>query len=160
MRKTVPIFLLIMLLLPAGGHAALPGFMLKKAGTMSGQVFIDDQPLANGIVSFFLASGGLPPSGNGMARVPEFLARSDAEGRFSAKLPGGEYYMGMLLREVAAGPGPPRPGEKYYFAAQPDGGLRRLVIADKEILSLGRIDGKPPESFSAGRGLTPLGPEP
>ena len=102
-------------LLPTLSHAALPGFMLKRMGTMKGQVMVEGEPFGNSIVSFFLTSNGLPPVGKNMRRVPEFLARTDPEGNFSVKLAAGDYYIGMLMREDGAAPGPPREGENFFF---------------------------------------------
>jgi len=140
--------MLIVLLLPASGYGALPGFMLKRMGTLSGQVFVNGEPVTNAIASFFLESEGLPPVQRGMRRIPEFLTRLDNEGRFSLKLSAGKYYMGILLREPAKGVGPPRQGEKYYFAVDAAGGLRLLEIADRKKIDVGRVDGASPESFS------------
>lgn len=148
MKRLLLLSVIIVLLLPGLGHGALPGFMLKRMGTMSGQVFVDGQPLPDAVIAFFLESKGPPPLRSGMTRIPEFLGRLDSEGRFSLKLAAGKYYIGMLRRNPAEGPGPPRPGEKYYFATAGPGELRLLAIADRETVDAGRIDGAVPESFA------------
>lgn len=148
MKRMMLLSGIFILLLPSLGHGAMPGYMLKRMGTMSGQVFVDGQPLPNAVVAFFLESKGPPPLWSGMTRIPEFLGRLDNEGRFSQKLAAGKYYIGILRRDPAEGPGPPRPGEKYYFAAAGPAELRLLTIANREIVDAGRIDGAPPESFS------------
>ncbi|MEW6217979.1 MAG: OmpA family protein [Thermodesulfobacteriota bacterium] len=139
----------ILALVPVIAHGAAPGFLLKKAGTLSGQVFVDNAPLANAVVAFFLEAKGLPPVHPGMTRVPEALGRLDGDGRFAVRLAPGSYYLGMLQRDPAAGPGPPRPGEAFYFAADPERAtLRVFTLARQETLDLGRIDGLPPERLA------------
>ena len=118
MRITIKsvIISVMLLLMPITLNAALPGFMLKRMGTMRGQATVDGTPLANSLVAFFLESKGVPPVSQNMRRVPEFLSRTDGEGNFSVKLMAGSYYIGILKREAGAAPGPPREGEAYYFA--------------------------------------------
>ncbi|OGQ96785.1 MAG: hypothetical protein A2521_16580 [Deltaproteobacteria bacterium RIFOXYD12_FULL_57_12] len=148
LSKTTLPTLLVALLLPAIAFGALPGFMLERMGTMSGQVFVEDKPVANAIVGFFLESKGLPPITGGMPRIPEFISRLDSEGRFNVKLAAGRYYLGTILRDPAAGLGPPRPGENYYFAASAPGELRLLEIADRQAIDSGRIDTALPDTFA------------
>lgn len=142
------VLLLIFLLLPGFAHGGLPGFMLKKMGTMRGQVYVDGNPLPHAMVAFFQESKGLPPVPGARLRIPEFLSRLDSEGRFAVKLPSGRYYIGILIRDPADGPGPPRPGEKYFFAVDDKGELRLHEIADLQELDMGRINGALPEKFA------------
>lgn len=153
MKRLLLLVVIFVLLLPGLGYGGMPGFMLKRMGTMSGQVFLDGQPLPEARVAFFLESKGPPPLGDGMSRVPEFLSRSDGEGRFNLKLAAGTYYMGILRRAPGEGLGPPRPGEKFYFATDNQGALRLLTIADRQTIDTGRIDGMPPESFAGVKSL-------
>lgn len=148
MRKLCLTILMVLLLLPSLSLAALPGLRLKNMGIMTGQVFLDSQPLGNAMAAFFLESKGLPPVPGSMVRIPEFLARLDSEGRFAIRLAPGKYYLGLLVRDAAEGPGPPRPGENYYFAVNEAGDLRLLEIAARENLETGRIDAALPEIFA------------
>lgn len=140
--------LLCVLLAPVVAFGALPGFMLERMGTMRGQIFVEGEPLPNAVVAFFFSEKGLPPMPGGALRVPEFLSRLNNEGRFSVGLAAGTYYLGILIRDAAEGPGPPRPGEKYFFAVDEQGELRTLKIASREELDMGRIDASLPQKFA------------
>lgn len=135
------------LLLPVISHA-VPGFMLARMGTLSGQVFVDGKPAKAPLLAFFMVEKGLPPvSAGGMGRIPDMLERADEEGRFSVKLQQGSYYMGVLFRAFEDRPGPPRKGEKFYFANDGQDKLRRMPIADFQKVEIGRIDCSLPTVF-------------
>jgi outer membrane protein OmpA-like peptidoglycan-associated protein len=130
-------------------QAALPGYMLKKMGTIDGQIYVEDQPVPFAMLAFFLKKKGPPPLENGMRRVPEILSRTNAEGKFKTKLIAGEYYIGILMRPPNAGPGPPRAGEKYYFVGTKKGELRIISVMAQEGTDIGRLNGAPPDSFKS-----------
>jgi outer membrane protein OmpA-like peptidoglycan-associated protein len=137
------LFLLIVftsLLLPATSQAAPPDFMLKKMGTMSGQIYVNDNPSPFALVSFFLKEKGPPPIEGGLRRVPEFLSRTDAEGKFKVNVLAGAYHVGVLIRVPGAVPGPPRQGEKFYFVSEKAGELSLLIIKEQEIVDKGRLN--------------------
>jgi flagellar motor protein MotB len=138
------------LLIPLTSLKANPSdLMLKKMGTISGAIYTAGQPSSNALLSFFHAEKGLPPIKGGLRRVPEFLSRTDAEGRFVVKLLAGDYYIGVLHRKPGAVPGPPRADEKYFFVEDKNGGLGLLTIKKQEVIDLGRLSAKPSESFNS-----------
>lgn len=141
------ILIMVFLTIPVYSHAAVPGFMKYRMGTMEGQVFHDNKPVGNALISFFDDKNGLPPLEKLGGRIPEFLGRTDAEGKFKAKLVAGQYYMGILLREDSSVFGPPKEGEVYYFADDGQGRLRKLAIEDFKQIDVGRIDSSLPEAF-------------
>ncbi|MDT8335717.1 MAG: OmpA family protein, partial [Desulfurivibrionaceae bacterium] len=96
---------------------------------------------------FFHKDKGLPPIDDGLRRVPEFLTRTDAEGRFMIRVLAGDYYAGVMLRAPGAAPGPPREGEEYYFVKGENDGLGLLTIKEQEVIGLGRLDAEPAEAF-------------
>jgi len=116
-------------------------------GSLGGQVYIDNQPLPDALVSFFNTEKGLPPIAAGFGRVPDFLGRTDSDGKFQIKLLAGSYYMGILVRDSRESIGPPRPGEKFYFADDGGSRLREFTVADFKQLDIGRINGSSPEIF-------------
>lgn len=147
MRRIVLLLLLSCLLLPGIGQA-VPGFMLARMGTMDGQVFVDGKPAKEVLLTFFMVEKGLPPiSDGGMGRIPDTIDRADADGKFKVQLMEGSYYMGILFRPMDGRPGPPRKGEKFYFADDGQGKLRKLAIADFKKISVGRVDCSPPNIF-------------
>jgi len=146
-RKIMWLFLLGLLALPSLCQA-VPGFMLARMGTMSGQVMVDGKPAKEVLLTFFMADKGLPPiSDGGMGRIPDTIDRADAEGKFAVQLQEGNYYLGILFRPMDGKPGPPRQGEKFYFADDGTGKLRKLAIADFKKLDVGRIDCSVPTTF-------------
>lgn len=146
-KKIFLVLLLAMLVFPVVGQA-VPGFMLARMGTMEGQVFVDGKPAKEVLLTFFMAGKGLPPISNGgMGRIPDMLGRADADGKFQLQLLEGSYYLGILFRSMDDRPGPPRKGEKFYFADDGQGKLRKLPIADFKKSELGRIDCSPPSVF-------------
>lgn len=138
--KTPILLFLITLLLSSPCQADSRDEILAKMGTMSGQIFVDDKPVPNALVAFFDITKGLPPIGKGVARLPDFVDRADEEARFHRKLPGGQYYMGVIPRAADAPAGPPQPGEKFYFAHDGKRRLRKLSIEDRQLSDVGRID--------------------
>ena len=148
--RIIHLFLLIVftcLLIPAPSQAAPPGFMLKKMGTMSGQIYVNDTPRPYALVSFFLKEKGVPPIEGGMRRVPEFLSRTDVDGKFKINVLAGAYYVGVLIRVPGAVPGPPRQGEKFYFVSEKAGELSLLTIKEQEVVDKGRLNVALPETF-------------
>jgi len=143
---TWKIVLLMALSVSAG--AELPGYVSGKMGSLGGQVYVEGKVQANAVVAFFNDKNGPPSLTEGMGRVPEFLSRTDAGGLFKINLPTGRYYMGILVRGLGVSPGPPRPGEKFYFAAAEHGHLLLMSVIEQEHREVGPINGAPHGAFS------------
>lgn len=146
-KRLIFLLMLCAVTLPVISEAGLPGFMKYRMGTLEGQVFFDDKPVANAIISFFDDKNGFPPLDKLGGRIPEFLGTTDGEGKFKVKLVQGSYYMGILLRTDSNIIGPPREGEVYYFANDGNGRLRTLPIEDFKEADAGRIDASLPDQF-------------
>ncbi|MBU0673517.1 MAG: OmpA family protein [Proteobacteria bacterium] len=138
LKRILSLLLFTVFFLPSLSQA-IPGYMLLRMGTMSGQVVFQDKPLGNYLVAFFDIKKGLPPIKGQTGRIPDFMYFSDEEGRFSGKLLQGEYYIGVLLRTLDSKPGPPRPDETFYFADGGQGKLRQLHIEDFKDIDYGTI---------------------
>ncbi len=150
--KSTSIFLFILIFpifITLESSASMSGLMLKRMGSVSGKIYINDNSLPFATISFFLKKNGPPPIKDGMRRVPEFLARTDSAGKFTTRLVAGEYYIGILAREPGTGPGPPREGEIFYFVGSNPGNLYVLTINEKETVDVGRLEGSPPDTFFA-----------
>ena len=117
-------------------------------GSLGGRVYVDGKIQPQVVVAFFNEKNGQPPLSDGLGRVPEFLSRTDAEGTFGVNLPAGRYYVGILNRSSRGAPGPPRPGEKFYFAASDQGRLLLLPVNAQEHQDVGRINGVTHLAFS------------
>lgn len=140
--KKFPLLMFCLILLCAlssPGLAEVSEVVSSRLGSVGGRVFVEGNPQALAMVAFFQEKNGPPLEGGG--RVPEFLSRTDAEGSFKANLPSGRYYVGILKRPSGAPSGPPRPGEKLYFAVDTKGQLLFLTVRGKMYLDAGRIIG-------------------
>jgi hypothetical protein len=155
MKKWIIVLFVLSLFAPltflANGEEA------KKAGPgiASGQV-VDEagSPLPGGVVSFFNAEKGVAPLIAGMHRIPDMVGRMGPEGRFSLKLKPGSYYMGaLIITDPGRGPGPPRAGEKFYYARDDKGDLREIAIGTGEEKDFGQVVVAPPDTFPAAKNL-------
>lgn len=147
MSKKIFYMVVVAVLLAPSVSQAVPGFMLARMGTMSGQVVFEGKPLANAILAFFDTSKGLPPISGGQGRVPDLRGYTDPDGKFSHKLLQASYYLGVLLRDPGAQFGPPRKDEVFYFAEDGGGKLRKLAIEDFKQVDYGVINCILPGTF-------------
>jgi len=129
----------------------------KKAGPgiASGQVFDEaGSPLPGGVVSFFHAEQKVAPLIAGMHRIPNMVGRMGPDGKFNVKLKPGSYYMGaLIITNPGRGPGPPRAGEKFYYARDDKGDLREIAIGTGEEKDFGQVVVAPPDTFPAAKNL-------
>ena len=122
------IILLTVFFVTVNSWAEAPGFLKARMGTLTGEIVIEGKPLPGAIVSFFNTASGPPPILGTVRRVPDMVTRTNQDGKFSVKLLPGSYFMGALVRQKGGGIGPPRPGEKFYFAHDKEGNLRSFDI--------------------------------
>ena len=124
-------------------------------GIISGQVVNDAGPLsAGGVVSFFDAEAGVAPLIAGMHRIPDMVGRMNSDGAFNLKLKPGSYYMGALVfKDPGRGPGPPKEGEKFYYARDEKGNLLEITIGPGEEKAVGQIVVASPDTFPEAENL-------
>ena len=124
-------------------------------GNAFGQVVDEDgSPLPGGVVSFFKAENGVAPLIADVHRIPDIVGRMDPDGRFNVKLRPGSYYMGALvITNPGRGPGPPRPGEKFYYARNDKGDLREISLGSGEEKNFGQVVVALPDTFPAAKNL-------
>lgn len=135
-------------LLVAGLGAAAQGKPASGQGTLAGQVFVEkDQAMTEGVVSFFNVDSGPAPDQGSVRRIPDKVVRVESNGRFTVDLTPGSYYIGALLRSKDAGPGPPRPGEKFLFVRDSGGKLQSFVVKVGEKVEAGALSGVMPTAF-------------
>ncbi len=128
----------------AGAQTAMRGMPVN----LSGQILIDNgAPMTAGIVAFFNADSGPPPNKGSMRRIPDRVTQVDPTGQFQARIPAGRYFIGALQRPVSEGPGPPRPGEKFFFVHDEKGDLRIFIVSMGADLNIGPVVGRSQEGF-------------
>src|SRR5210317_810009 len=151
MKKWIVVLLLLLLFAPFTCLA--DGEDPKKAGPgiASGQV-VDEagSPLPGGEVSFFNAEKEVAPLLADVHRIPDIVGRMHPDGRFNLKLKPGSYYMGaLIITGPGRGPGPPKKGEKFYYARDDKGNLREIAIGTGEEKDYGQIVMALPDTFPA-----------
>jgi hypothetical protein len=109
-------------------------------GSISGQILINGKaPMPGGVAGFFAADSPLPPKSARMHRIPDLVSAVDQQGRFTAKLPAGRYYLGVISRDDPAKTGPPRPGEKSFAAVDKEGSRKIILVTKGAPQELGPI---------------------
>ncbi|MBU1710422.1 MAG: carboxypeptidase-like regulatory domain-containing protein [Proteobacteria bacterium] len=115
---------------------------------VSGRLMIDGvRPLPGGMVSFFDINSGPPPNYGNVRRIPDLVDMVNPEGEFNLQIISGKYYLGSMERDLRMGPGPPGPGDKFYFAVSEDNKMKVVEIIGGQMNNLGEIRVSPPEKF-------------
>jgi hypothetical protein len=158
MRKWIVVLLLLLLFAPFTCLADGEKPKKEGPGILSGQVVNETgSPLPGGVVSFFNAGKGVAPLTAGIHRIPDIVGRMNPDGKFNVKLTPGSYYMGaMVITDSGRGPGPPKAGEKFYYARDDKGDLREIAIGPGEEKSFGQVMVALPETFPAAKNLVTI----
>jgi hypothetical protein len=115
-----------------------------KVGSLSGKVMIrEGVPMANGVVFVFNSTSGPPPSSDKYWRVPDEIVKTDADGRFVAKLADGTYYIGAIQRKSGDDIGPPQEGD-LFLPFHGEGTPRSHVVSNGSASDIGVITGATP----------------
>ncbi|WP_214171585.1 carboxypeptidase-like regulatory domain-containing protein [Geoanaerobacter pelophilus] len=94
-------------------------------------------PIAGALVYAFNAESGPPPTPERYWRVPDGMAVTDNNGKFSLDLPDGTYYLGTLKKPKGNQPGPPADGDLYFFSRDAKGAPKKYVVTGGSSLSAG-----------------------
>jgi hypothetical protein len=132
-----------------------------KKGTITGQVMIKGNgPMAGGMVFIFNDASGPPPSRDKYWRVPDNVVKIDAEGRFSADLPAGKYYLGAKKAMAGKDIGPPQEGDLFYaFSGEKEGMPKAFKVEEGKKTDVGVIAEATPfrrESVKFNDGITAI----
>lgn len=116
-------------------------------GTVHGRAMVKETvPLDNGVVYFFNQTSGPPPSSDSYWRVPDEIVSTDAQGRFTANLVAGSYYLGAIKRLKGDGQeiGPPREGDLFLPLNNEHGLPKLLAVQEGKTIDLGVVSGAAP----------------
>lgn len=125
---------------------ALPELSID-IGTISGQIMIKDNgPMSGGGVSFYDELSGPPPSATEYWRAPTmrpFIL--DKDGRFSANIPVGKYYLSAGRdREKTGNPtGPPQHGDFFLISQDKNGNPKLHTVKKGKQVDLGILEAAP-----------------
>lgn len=130
------LFTLVLLLLTVTAPAGAD----DKTGRLTGRWVGKEQgPLAGGLAYLFNAASGPAPSYDRYWRIPDEIATVDGDGRFTAHLIPGKYYLGLIKRVKGKGIGPPVDGDYFFFSADEKGKPRLYSVAKKKTTRIGVI---------------------
>jgi len=131
----------------------------QKTATVTGRVAAKSgAPMAEAYVYLFNAALGPPPLMDRYWRLPDEIVMSDLEGRFTAQIPYGTYYIGAIKRINGRDVGPPVAGD-ILLAGSMDEALNRKYLFNRERIDIGIIDqGEPfsPSPTAKREGLTAI----
>ncbi len=120
----------------------------KEIGRISGTVVDDSNRIISpGFVALFKSDKYEPHDYGSTRRSPEMIAFLRDDGKFSAPVAPGNYYLGVIPRRLGQRPGPPKKGEKRLSAFTPDGKYRIFHIRKGESVDVGRVTVKAPGGF-------------
>ena len=129
-----------------------------ERGTLSGKWITKDQgPMAGGQVLLFNAASGPPPSSSKHLRIPDAGTAIDREGKFSVKIPAGNYYLVMRNRVNPESAGPPEEGDPQYYARLKNGQPKTFVVKAGKSTNIGTVTVAVPfkkEKLTSTEGLT------
>ena len=98
--------------------------------------------MAGGTVGIFAKKSGPPPSPQQYLRLPNHVADLDQEGRFSIKIPVGEFYIGaMLSHPDKFVDGPPQEGDFILTIKDKDNNPKLFSVQENSYIDLGSIKG-------------------
>jgi hypothetical protein len=140
MKNAFLVVLMLMVCCAAGVAYA----EVAKTGSLIGQVMIKDGvPMANGVVFFFNSSTGPAPSADKYWRVPDEIIKTEADGKFRAKLEPGTYYVGVIQRKSGENIGPPKDGD-LFLPFHGEGAPKPFVVSNDSVTDMGVVTGALP----------------
>jgi len=126
-----------------------------ETGWIEGQLMIKDRgAMSDGMVVFFDARSGPPPSLDRYFRIPDEVGVLDAEGKFRVPLMPGKYYMGAIKRISGEKAGPPLDGDYFSISQDKEGKPLAYVIEKGKDLNIGTISDAVPFKRTIAEGVT------
>ena len=114
----------------------------EETGRIEGTLLTKDgeMPLGGGLVYFFDAEIGAIPNPDEYWRVPDKIADIDEDGKFTATLDEGKYYMGAIKRSSGKRDiGPPLKGDIFFISSDEKGSPKVYDVKQGEEIILGTI---------------------
>ena len=129
--------------------------------SISGKILIrDGSMLAEGVVLFFNDMIGPPPDPDKYMRVPVNIANTDDDGRFTAKLPEGKYYIGVLKHIMGIMGAPPHEGDIFFISRDETGSPKAFSVEKGKHIEVNLLSEAIPyipyEGGTSGEGITAI----
>ncbi len=133
------VFQLILLLLVLS-FTATAGAADVKTGYITGKLLVKGGgSMAGGTVFLFNDLTGPPPDLDKYWRAPDELAEIDKDGRFTAELAEGKYYLGAIKRVSEKEIGPPQEGDIFFTSRDEKGNAKPYYITIGKKTDIGII---------------------
>lgn len=129
-----------------------------KTGAVTGTIMLKGAgPMAGGLVFLFNDASGPPPSPDRYWRVPDEIVPTNHEGKFTAELVAGRYYLGAIKRQSGQRIGPPEEGDFFFTSTDKGGKPKAYSIKKGETLDIGVVaDAVPFKKSPATAGVTAI----
>jgi hypothetical protein len=117
----------------------------SKTGIIRGRVLLSSKkPMLDALVLFYAKENGPPPFPERYWRVPDAVVPVDSDGKFSAELEEGEYFVGAIGKESRKlVPGPPVEGDLLVFVKDMNGKPKVFSVKDGKKINIGTHMGFP-----------------
>lgn len=116
----------------------------NTTGTVTGKALTNTgKPLKNAVMLFYTKESATPPAPERYWRIPDATVGVDANGKFTADLAEGEYFIGAIARKTAPEPGPPREGDILLLARDKQGNAKPFAITKNKTTDIGSYKGYP-----------------
>jgi hypothetical protein len=121
--------------------AALPAWAEElKTATVTGRVAAKSgAPMSDAYIYMFNDALGPPPNQYKYWRLPDEIIQADQNGRFSAQVPYGTYFLGAIKRVNGQDIGPPTAGDIFLDSALENGQPRKYLF-NRDTIDIGLID--------------------
>jgi hypothetical protein len=143
-RNAVCIAFVLLMAWPCAAYGPEEAFetpAAEKTGAIKGRfVLKGGGPLEGVRVMFYEAAVGPPPSPEYYDRSPDFTVETDSEGRFSAELQTGKYYMAAIKHLSGGRMGHPRDNDYLYRNLDEAGRQKEYLIKGGETIDLGALE--------------------
>lgn len=130
----------------------------SEKGVISGRWITKEMgPMTGAQVLLFNAASGPAPSSDKHLRIPDAGTAVDGEGKFSAEITAGKYYLVMRKRVNPESAGPPENGDPQYYARLKNGQPKTFVVKSGKTTNIGTITKFEPfkrEKTIAKKGMT------
>jgi hypothetical protein len=112
-------------------------------------------PISGGIIYAFRTDSGPPPDIDGSRRVPDGIAITKDDGKFSLELEEGTYYLSSWKKVDGPAPGPPQDGDLHALSRDDKGEpvkytVKRGLTTDNVILRQASVFKSPTINISTG----------
>jgi hypothetical protein len=140
MKRIYVIIFLVLAALTSNVNAenAGKGFVSGRAVLTSGKA------IQHAVVLFYVKQNGPPPLPERYWRVPDAAVPADPDGKFSAELQEGDYYVGAIGRVSSLlTPGPPLEGDVLVLLKDKSGNPKVITVIDGKTINIGTQKGFP-----------------